>query len=88
MYVFHSILLILTGVISTTRNVKIQFEALASDAAGVRMANGAYSAGTSIIRDLVCDLWAEKLTKPWNSQQPDSKEEVEEEEHHGCNVSR
>ena len=36
----------LTGVISTTRKVKIQFEALASDAAGVRIASGAYSAGT------------------------------------------
>ena len=29
-----------------TRNVKIQFEADASDAAGVRIASGAYSAGT------------------------------------------
>ena len=38
-------LLILTGVVSTTRNVKIQFEADASDAAGVRIASGAYSAG-------------------------------------------
>jgi hypothetical protein len=43
-------LLILTGVISTTRKVKIQFEALAKDAAGVLMARGAYSAGTNIIK--------------------------------------
>jgi len=35
-----------TGVISTTRNVNIQFDALARDAAGVRIAKGAYSAGT------------------------------------------
>lgn len=36
----------LTGVISTTRNVKIQLEAEAKEAARVRMASGAYSAGT------------------------------------------
>jgi hypothetical protein len=46
MYVLHSMLLIDTGVISTTKKVKIQFEALANDAAGVRIAKGAYSAGT------------------------------------------
>lgn len=44
--------LILTGVISTTRNVKIQFEAEARDAAGVRIANGAYSAGTGSVSGL------------------------------------
>jgi hypothetical protein len=35
-----------TGVISTTRKVKIQLEAVARAAARVRMARGAYSAGT------------------------------------------
>jgi hypothetical protein len=40
----------LTGVISTTRNVKIQFDAEAREAAGVRIANGAYSAGTLTVR--------------------------------------
>jgi hypothetical protein len=49
MYVLHLILLMLTGVISTTRNVKIQLEAEARDAAGVRIANGAYSAGTELL---------------------------------------
>ena len=39
----------LTGVISTTKKVKIQLEAEASDAAGVRIANGAYSAGTGVV---------------------------------------
>lgn len=39
-------LLILIGVISTTKNVKIQFEAVAKEAAGVLTARGAYSAGT------------------------------------------
>lgn len=42
-------LLMLTGVISTTRKVKIQFDALANDAAGVRIAKGAYSAGTKSV---------------------------------------
>lgn len=36
-----------TGVISTTRKVKSQLDADASDAARVRMANGAYSAGSN-----------------------------------------
>lgn len=45
-------LLILTGVISTTRNVKIQLEADASEAAGVRIASGAYSAGTIFVREV------------------------------------
>lgn len=39
-------LLMLTGVISTTRKVNIQLDAVASAAARVRMASGAYSAGT------------------------------------------
>jgi hypothetical protein len=39
--------LIETGVISTTRNVKIQFEAEARAAAEARMGNGAYSAGSN-----------------------------------------
>lgn len=45
-YVFQPMLLILTGVISTTKKVKIQLEAVAREAARVRMASGAYSAGT------------------------------------------
>jgi hypothetical protein len=40
-------LVMLMGVISTTRKVKIQFEAVARAAALVRIARGAYSAGTT-----------------------------------------
>lgn len=47
MYVLHLILSMETGVISTTKKVKIQFEAVARAAALVRMASGAYSAGSS-----------------------------------------
>jgi hypothetical protein len=46
MYVFQPMLEIDTGVISTTRKVKIQFDAGARAAARVRIARGAYSAGT------------------------------------------
>lgn len=42
--------LMLIGVISTTRKVKIQFDAVANAAALVREANGEYSAGTGIQR--------------------------------------
>lgn len=42
----------LTGVISTTRNVKIQLDADASAAALWRIASGAYSAGTTSRLDL------------------------------------
>jgi len=79
-------LLILTGVISTTRKVKIQLDALARDAAGVRIARGAYSAGTEIVR-IVRRICTGELTKPRNSQQANCEEEVEEEEHDGCDVS-
>lgn len=78
MYVLHSILLMLTGVISTTRNVKIQFDAEASDAAGVRIASGAYSAGTLTIR-IDNKRMGKRLTKPWNCQKSNSKEEIEKE---------
>jgi hypothetical protein len=78
-YVLHSILLILTGVISTTRNVKIQFDADASDAAGVRMASGAYSAGTLTVRFESKRVGEERLTKPWNCEKSDGEEEIEEE---------
>jgi hypothetical protein len=56
MYVLHSIFLIDTGVISTTKKVKIQLLAEARDAAGVRIVNGAYSAGTGSVSETVVIL--------------------------------
>lgn len=86
MYVFHLILSMLTGVISTTRKVKIQFDALAREAAGVRIAKGAYSAGTDTI-SIGAIIGSGRLTKPWDGQKAHCEKEVEEEEHYSCDIA-
>lgn len=71
----------LTGVISTTRNVKIQLEAVARAAARVRMARGAYSAGTVKVSTVTIRTGPGVPTQPRDSKKADGKEEVEEKEH-------
>ena len=44
----QAMLLMLKGLISLIRNVKMQLEAVASAAARVRMTSGAYSVGTNL----------------------------------------
>lgn len=55
---------------------------MARAAARVRIARGAYSAGTNKINQLEIKLAvAMKLTQPWNSKKTDCEEKVEEEQH-------